>query len=472
MRKYTVCIIVILFALLPVAAMADNLRITFIDVGQGDAALLQCGGQSMLVDTGSKESVETVLAFLDKTGIIALDYVVGTHPHADHIGGMYDVLTRYDVSSVWMPRVKNEIQEFDDTLLAVKQSDLKINAPVVGNEFMLGDAVITILAPISDAYEDIDDYSIVFRVDHGRNSFLFVGDAGRVSEDEMLASRSDIDVNVLKVSNHGANTSSTKAFLAATTPSIAIISCGIDNKEGVPEESTIRALEEEGALVLRTDVDGNIQIDSDRTILFYDQELALEHENEWYGRINTKNVNVRKGASKRTDRVAYLDEGAAVRVLLTVESDTEDTWYLIEYNDIRGYVLSDFVEPVNPLASSGEEGTVTDDLDDYFMPYDATVPVVATVAPGETDRPIATNAPIATIPSSGAVPTTTIRPLIVGSGQATQEPEAVSYIGNIISKIFHRTTCDSLPSTKNQVVFDTRIAAISDGYIPCLNCNP
>lgn len=467
MKKCTIRLIVLLFVLLPVTAMADNLRVTYLDVGQGDAALLQCGGQTMLVDTGPKESLETILSFLDKAGIVALDYVVGTHPHADHIGNIGEILTKYDVGSVWMPRVKNEIIEFDEALLAIKQNGLLINAPVVGNEYQLGDAIITILAPISDAYEDLDDYSIVFRVDHGRNSFLFTGDVGRVSEDELLASRADIDVNVLKVSNHGANTSSTKAFLAATTPSIAIISCGKDNKEGYPESSTMKALEEEGALVLRTDVNGNIQIDSDRIALFNNQELALGHENEWYGRINTKSVNVRKGASKKTDRVAYLDEATAVRVLLTVESDTEDTWYLIEVNDIRGYVLSDFVDPVNPLANNETDEAIDDDLDDYFMP-------IATPDPSTVSTPLATNAPAATIPPSGSsVPPATIPPLTVGSsGQATQEPATAQFIGNVISKIFHRPMCDSLPSAKNQVVFESRTAAVNDGYIPCLNCNP
>lgn len=471
MKKSTLSIIIFLLCVLPVAVVADNLRITYLDVGQGDAALLQCGGQTMLVDTGSEISEEALLAFLDKAGVVALDYLVGTHPHEDHIGNMDAVLAKYDVQNVWMPRVKNEIKAFDDALLAIKQSNLMINAPVVDTEFTLGDAIVTILAPMSEAYENLDDYSIVFRVDHGRNSFLFTGDAGRVSEDEMLASRSDIDVNVLKVSNHGGNTSSTKAFLAATTPDIAIISCGLGNENKDPQESTLQALQEAGALILRTDENGTIQIDSDRTTLFYDQELALGQEDGWYGRINTKNVNVRKGASKRTDRIAYFDEGAAVKVLLTVENDTGDTWYLVEMNGVRGYVLSDFVEPVNPLshnASDGEtEEYVDDELDEYFMP---------TAVPGGSATDIVfatpTGTPNATLSASAtaSLPPPTIP--VPQTGDNEETAPAVQYIGSVISKIFHKTTCDNLPAQKNQVTFASRALAVSGGYIPCLSCNP
>lgn len=473
MKKAVMCLL-FLIILLPAAALADNLRVTYIDVGQGDAALVQCGGQSMLIDTGPASSSEALLSFLDHSGIVALDYVVGTYPYDDHIGGMAAVLSKYDVVSIWMPRVRNETRAFDEALLAIRQSGHLIDPPVAGNEFQLGDAVITVLAPIRDAYENLNDYSIVLRIDHGRNSFLFAGDAGQASIDEMLASRSDISANVFKVNNHGSAVGNMQAFVSAISPSIAVISCGDGN---APASVTLNRLEAAGALILRTDEKGNILIESDRTTLFHDQQVALG-EGEWFGRINTREVNIRKGPGKSEDRIAYLDEGTAVRVMLTIENDSGETWYLIEINGIQGYVRGDLIDPVNPLAQGTAdeiETTDTDDgLDPYFVPKSSPSPVPETAAP--TGEPTAS--PTAPMPTASPVPTAsasnaTIPPLVTQNVTApeTQAPET-QFFGNAISKFFHRATCDSLPSQKNRILFTSRDDAIQQGYIPCLACSP
>lgn len=479
MNRKIMCLVFLLLVL-PIIAIADNLQITYINVGQGDAALLQCGGQSMLIDTGSDASQEALLAFLDQANVVALDYLVGTHPHDDHIGGFDEILSKYDVQAVWMPRVKNETKTFDAALLAIRQSGHLIDPPVAGNEIMLGDAVVTILGPISDVYENLDDYSIVIRVDHGKNSFLFPGDAGQVSMDEMLASKSAISASVLKVSNHGAAISSFPRFLTEVSPTIAIISSDPSNK---PAKATLDALEKAGVFVLRTDEEGNIQIESDRTTIFYDQKPAMG-EDEWYGKINIKNVNVRKGPSKRSDRIAYFDEGTAVSVLLTVENDNNETWYLIEMDGIQGYVLSDFVDPVNPLAynTQTEEGEdYIDELDEYFSPKSSpsTAPQVTeeplVTAPPATAEPTTTERTVSSLPT---IPVPTVNSTSPStSSQSTEppvptQPPQAQFVGNIISRIFHVDTCDSLPSQKNRITFGTRSEAIQAGYIPCLSCNP
>lgn len=260
MKRLSIAVLLIL--LLPVVAWAD-LTVSYIDVGQGDAALVQCDGHNMLVDAGTNASTERLLSYLDGIGATSYDLVVGTHPHEDHIGGLDKVVEQFDVANVWMPRVQADTRTFEDVLLAIKAKGLRITSPAPRDTFELGGATVTALAPIGSSYAETNDYSIVLRIDYGGTSFLFTGDAEETSENEMLAAGAHLKADVLKVGHHGSRSSTTDMFLDTTDPGYAVISCGADNSYGHPHAETLQKLDAKGIRILRTDRRGDRSVHRD-----------------------------------------------------------------------------------------------------------------------------------------------------------------------------------------------------------------
>lgn len=240
----------------------QELQVHYIDVGQGDSTLLVCGGQAMLIDAGNNNKGTTVQLYLQKQGIDALDYVVGTHPDADHIGGLDVIITKFECGTIFMPDVSNDTNTYRDVLDAMKYKDYSVTIPSVGDTYTLGDANFTILAPGRD-YTEMNNNSIVIRVEHGENTFLFAGDAAEESEADMMVSGLPLQAQVLKVGHHGSSSSTSKAFLDAVHPDYAVISCGRDNSYGHPTAETLTTLREAGVQVFRTDEQGSIVVTSD-----------------------------------------------------------------------------------------------------------------------------------------------------------------------------------------------------------------
>ena len=301
MRKRINCFAIwVVLLLLPLLGLADTLEVTFIDVGQGDAALIQCGGHAMLVDAGTNRGTNALLDFLEGRGIEVLDYVIGTHPHEDHIGGLDAVIATLEVKTIWMPYAQNGTRTFEDVLLAIQEKDLRVIVPEVGKSIALGDATLTVLGPINGTYSDLNNHSMVIRVDHGANSFLFTGDAEALSEREMLLAGTNLAATVLKVGHHGSSTSSTREFLHAVQPQYAVISCGADNTYGHPHGETLEKLQEVGAEILRTDESGSIVVISDRTTLSIQHKsnrLVEAEETVYIGNKNSKTLHLHNGHS-------------------------------------------------------------------------------------------------------------------------------------------------------------------------------
>lgn len=245
------------------AAITGNLKISFIDVGQGDSILVQTGSNTMLIDAGTREDAGRVIKLLEQSGIKKLDVVIATHPHEDHIGGMDDVIKQFDIGKLYMPKVTSNTKTWEDMISAVKRKGLDITAPIPGSSFKLGEAVCTILAPNSSKYEEFNDYSIVFRLVYGKNSFMFTGDAQVLSEKEMLAKGYELKSDLLKVGHHGSNGSTSDEFLDVVNPGYAVISCGKGNDYGHPHKETMDKLEQRGVKVYRTDESGTIVCSSD-----------------------------------------------------------------------------------------------------------------------------------------------------------------------------------------------------------------
>lgn len=251
---------------------ATNLKVHFIDVGQGDCILIEDGTSAMLIDAGNPENGPDIVSYIKKLGISKLDFVIATHPHADHIGGMADVINAFDIGRIIMPKVEHTTRTFENLLLTIRNKGLKITAPVPGTEYRLGNTSFTILAPNSSSYKNLNDYSVVVRLTYGSTSFLFTGDAEQTSEKEILAKGYNIKSDVLKVGHHGSKTSTTTRFLDAVSPRYAVICVGANNQYGHPAPETLSKLAERGIKVYRIDEAGTIIATSDGKSISFNKQ--------------------------------------------------------------------------------------------------------------------------------------------------------------------------------------------------------
>ena len=242
---------------------AQELTVHFIDVGQGDAILIQCKEHAMLIDAGDNNKGTAVQLYLRKQGVEKLDYLIGTHPDADHIGGLDVVITKFDCKTVMMPEVTRENATYRDVVSAMEYKNYKNTAPVVGTEYELGDARFTIVAPNNNYEEGYNNFSVGILLMYGENRFLFTGDMEAEAEEDMLANGISLKADVLKIAHHGSSTSSGGAFLDAVSPMYAVISCGEGNDYGHPHSETLNKLRQRDIKVFRTDEQGSIIVTSD-----------------------------------------------------------------------------------------------------------------------------------------------------------------------------------------------------------------
>ena len=233
----------------------------FIDVGQGDAALIRTEKGDILIDAGTNSSEDELKAYLDRLGVTDIEYAVFTHPHEDHIGGADMVLNTYNVKNVVLPDATATSKTFERMMDAIEAEKCGVIEATPDKTFTVGELTCTILAPISTSYTETNDYSVVIRADYGETSVLFTGDAETHSEEEMLERyrfKGLLDCDILKAGHHGSDTSSSQAFLDAVTPVYAVISVGEGNTYGHPIQAILARYEAMKAEILRTDKEGDI----------------------------------------------------------------------------------------------------------------------------------------------------------------------------------------------------------------------
>lgn len=240
-------------------------KVHIIDVGQGDSILIQFpNDQAMLIDAGIKSAGSTVVSYLQQQGVSNIDYLVATHPHEDHIGGMIAVVNEFDIDKVYMPKITHTSQTYENLLLAIQNKGLKITPAKAGTAVLeQGNLKVDFVAPVGTDYENMNNYSAVVKVQYGDTSFLLTGDAEELSEQEMISSGANLKADVLKVGHHGSNTSTTPSFLKAVSPKYAAISCGESNQYGHPHQVTLDKLSNAGVQTFRTDTQGTVVFTSD-----------------------------------------------------------------------------------------------------------------------------------------------------------------------------------------------------------------
>ena len=239
------------------------MTIHFIDVGQADSAFIElANGQTMLIDAGQNADGDDVVRYIQGLKYKDIDYVVATHPHDDHIGGMPTVLDAFDIGKMYMPRQVHTTNSFENMLNAIEENDIELYTAKAGTNIITDDNIkIDILAPIADNNTNLNNCSAVVRIVYGNSVVLFTGDAEREIEQQLL--NNDIDADILKVGHHGSNTSSAPNFIRAVTPEVAVISCGKGNSYGHPNDDTLAILNQVGANVYRTDEQGTIVVTVD-----------------------------------------------------------------------------------------------------------------------------------------------------------------------------------------------------------------
>ena len=234
----------------------NNLHVYYIDVGQADSILIVNKNQSALIDAGNNDDGQDVVNFIKSKGITKLDYVIGTHPHEDHIGGLDDVINNIDADKIYLPKIQTNTKTYEDVLQAIQNKNQKIGSFNKGDKFTIGDANLEVMTDSILNKENLNLSSNIIRMEFKGTSFLFTGDAETENEKTIEWTQTDI----LKVGHHGSTTSTSQSFLNQIKPKYAIISVGKDNDYGHPKEKILQRLEKIGTEVFRTDECGTIEV--------------------------------------------------------------------------------------------------------------------------------------------------------------------------------------------------------------------
>ena len=239
----------------------EKLVVHMIDVGQADCFLLVQDETTALVDCGTRSTGEDAIAYIKELGITQLDYVFGTHPHDDHMGGMYDVITSFEIGTIVIPKVKaGDVTSnwYQKLMQEISTGKYAVNYVNVGDEFELGVADMKVIGPINDPEGELNNYSTVLKVSLGEMDMIMTGDAEKEVEEDILNSGENVEAEILKLGHHGSDTSTSEEFLNAIKPDYALISCKVGNKYEHPTKSTMELLEAHNIEVYRTDESGSV----------------------------------------------------------------------------------------------------------------------------------------------------------------------------------------------------------------------
>lgn len=246
----------------------DELNIYFLDVGQADSILINSNNEYMLIDGGNNSDGPLLVKYFQSLGIENFKYIIGTHPHEDHIGGLDDIIDNFNIETIYLPDAITTTKTFEDLLDSIEKNNLTYNVPKIDSTFLLGNATLKVIYTGTDT-SDLNNTSIVLRLTYGNNSFLFTGDA--TSKTEKIILNKNIQADVLKLGHHGSKYSTTNEFIEKVNPKYAIISVGTNNIYNHPETSTLNKLKEKNIAIYRTDRDGTILAKSNGSKIIFNK---------------------------------------------------------------------------------------------------------------------------------------------------------------------------------------------------------
>lgn len=351
--SFMIMLSVISFCILPVLSKAADSKplkksfwVEFIDVGQGDCALIQCDGKYMMIDGGPSKASSIVYTILKEKGINTLDVMVATHPDEDHIGGLSGALNYAKVEKVYSPVISHDTKTFKSLLKYINKQGKKITVPKAGDSFSLGSAKVNILGPLNTS-EDTNNSSIVVKVTYGKNTFLFMGDAEEKEELHIIKNNKDIKCDVIKIGHHGSISSTSKALLNASNPTYAVISVG-KNKYGHPADKIIEKLSAADVQIYRTDKCGDITFYSDGN------EISVETEKNTVS--NTYKPDSENSSSK-TDTNGVISTGN--------DTKTNESSYVLNTNTKKFHIptcssVSEMKEKNKQYVSKSREDIISD----------------------------------------------------------------------------------------------------------------
>lgn len=413
--------------------------IEFIDVGQGDSTIIQCDGHYMMIDGGPSEASSIVYTILKNKGIRHIDYMIATHPDADHIGGLSGALNYASVGKCYCSVSNHDTKTFNSLTKYLDKQNLYITVPLAGEAFNLGSALVQIVGPIYSS-SDTNNGSIVVKITYGKNSFIFMGDAEEEEELSIISARKDLACDVIKIGHHGSASSTTNALLDSVNPTYAVISVG-NNSYGHPTAITLNKLIQSDIKIYRTDIQGDIICSSDGTNIKFFAEKNANIEDIWTARDNQ--IVDGKGGTFNTNTATAL-------------SIPSDTAYVININSKKFHLttcrsVSDMSEKNTVYTSKSAEQIVAEG----YVPCKRCNPYFG-------DEIINDNL-------------TNTQTTVVVETPVQQQLSAGSYVLNANTKKFHYPTCSSVGdmSPKNRRdVNDSRDNIIAQGYVPCKRCNP